>query len=144
MRPRKGKYNPKRKLVKIYDISSQDLSVLASCIGYGGNPEHKKKPGDFGLTPPSGPRAGKSLCDAVEVFTREEALGLLKEGVKKGLISERFDGKWPKNIWSVIEKNGHQVALEAQLESTECGIYHGYPMQEDDPFSQEIIKRWNL
>ncbi len=109
---------------------------------YGGNPEHKKNPGDFNLTPPSVPRAGKSLCDVVEVFKKEKALELLQESIKYGLISARMEGNWPKNIWSVLVFQDEPVPLEAQLESAQIGSYHGYPMQKEDPFCDEIIARW--
>jgi hypothetical protein len=116
------------------------LDKLAQSISYGGNPEHKKNPGDFGLTPPSGPRLGKSLCDAIGIFTRGEALTILKNGLRKGLVSERFDGSWPKNIWSVTE-DGRPV--EAQLENAAMGSYHGYPMPDSDPFAADVLDRWS-
>lgn len=117
----------------------QACAALADKVGYGGNPEHKKNPGDFGLTPPSGPRPGKSLCDAVNIFSRKVALGHLKSGLIKGFISERFNGVWPQNIWAVTDKG---EALEAQLENAETGVYHGYPMPASDPLAAEIIRLW--
>ena len=56
----------------------QRLADLARRARYGGNPEHKRKPGDFGLEPPSSPRQGKTLCDVSGVFTRSRAARLLK------------------------------------------------------------------
>jgi hypothetical protein len=109
-------------------------------LRYGGNPEHKKNPGDFDLTPPSIPRVGKSLCDAVGIFSRQVALELLKAGMLKGLVSERYNGKWPQNIWSVTE-DGHP--LEAQLENPATGAYHGYPMPQSDPLAAEVLDQWN-
>jgi hypothetical protein len=35
-----------------------------------------------------------------------------------------------------------ETPLEAQLESSEKGAYHGYPMQKDDPFCEEVIQQW--
>lgn len=118
----------------------QQYSVLAQKVGYGGNPEHKKNPGDFGLTPPSHPRLGKSLCDDVGIFSRKIALKHLKSGLSKGLISERFNGDWPQNIWSVTEDG---KPLEAQLENPIAGTYHGYPMPEGDPLAADVVQRWN-
>ena len=66
--------------------------MLAGRVTYGGNPEHKRKPGDFGLTPPAAPQADKSLCDAVGVFDLRTALCLLREGIKRGLVSEQVRG----------------------------------------------------
>ena len=55
------------------------------------------------------------------------------------MVSDRMVGEWPKNVWSVTDDG---IAMEAQLEKPEAGIYHGYPMPESDPLSQEIIRRW--
>lgn len=136
IKKRNGKFNLKRKLA--VPMPAEYLDSLAYRVVYGGNPEHKMNPGDFGLTPPSGARPGKSLCDVVHVFSRKEALCLLREGCRSGLISDRFVGYWPKNIWSV--KDG--VPLEAQLESPQIGSYHGYPLHGDDPFYDLILTRW--
>jgi hypothetical protein len=72
-------------------------------VRYGGSPYHKSNPGDFGLTPPAQPRADKTLCDTVEIFEREVALRYLREGIRRGLVSEVPDGGWPKNIWSMTD-----------------------------------------
>jgi hypothetical protein len=75
MQRRPGHFNPKRAMAVATDQGQ--LKLLADTIGYGGNPEHKRRPGDFGLTPPSDPRPHKSLCDSAGIFRREEALGIL-------------------------------------------------------------------
>lgn len=141
MKKRSGNFNPKRKILNLEECDFENLSNLSSQVQYGGNPEHKKNPGDFKLTPPSSPRPAKSLCDSVKVFTRKEALDLLRNGIKIGLVSDRFEGKWPKNVWSVMDDG---IPLEAQIESSEQGSYHGYPMQEEDPFCKEVIKQWRI
>lgn len=139
MKKRNTLFNTKRK------IHARDPDFLRLCeklakkVNYGGNPEHKKNPGDFGLTPPSGPRKGKSLCDDCGVFTRESALKYLRSGLMKGLVSEQFNGEWPQNIWAVMT-NG--MPLEAQLENSILGTYHGYPIPSSDPFGDEVIKQW--
>ena len=106
-------------------------------LRYGGNPEHKRSPGDFGLTPPASPRPLKTLCDQVHIFTRSEATRLLRAGFKKGLFSVQERNGWPQNVWAVTDAG---QPLEAQLESD--GQYHGYPMQEADPFCKEVLDRW--
>lgn len=128
-------------MLKVEDCDFQSLADLASQAQYGGNPEHKRNPGDFGLTPPSGARPGKSLCDAVQVFTRREALKLLRQGIAHGLVSDRLEGQWPKTVWSVLE---NETPLEAQLEDAGRGTYHGYPMQSKDPFCDEVIQQWRI
>ncbi|MBF0143724.1 MAG: hypothetical protein HQL59_09750 [Magnetococcales bacterium] len=141
MRPRRGVFNPKRRLRSLAGTESEQefLDHLASRVGYGGNPEHKRDPGDFGLKPPSDPRPGKTLCDVVGIRTRWEALSLLREGLRRGLVSAGQRGEWPRNVWAVSSDG---VPLEAQLENAERGVYHGYPMPVRDPFRQEVLKCW--
>lgn len=143
MKRRYAQFNPKRKLLTPAEVHTRtdEFGSLANFVRYGGNPEHKKIPGDFGLTPPSDPRQGKSLCDTARIFRRHEAQQLLVVGMRNGLVSDRMIGKWPKNVWSVTDQ-GH--ALEAQLENPELGVYHGYPMPETDPLAQEVLRRWDL
>jgi hypothetical protein len=138
MRKRKS-FNQKRSICSQQDTPDRRevLQDLVRRVSYGGNPEHKKNPGDFGLQPPSSPRLGKTLCDSVGILTRTEALRLLRDGLKRGLVSSQQRGGWPQNVWAVTADGS---PLEAQLERD--GIYHGYPMPENDPFRAEVLKRW--
>ncbi|NEX17768.1 MAG: hypothetical protein C1943_14395 [Halochromatium sp.] len=115
-------------------------TLLASRVSYGGNPEHKRNPGDFGLTPPAAHRRpDKSLCDGTGILTRAAALKLLRAGIRQGLVSEQKRNGWPQNIWAVTDAG---EPVEAMLENPEQGAYHGYPMPEDDPFRTQILERW--
>lgn len=135
-----GRHNPKRRLLEAGPDDLERLRRLAGTARYGGNPEHKRNPRDFGLHPPVSPRPAKSLCDVAEVFKREEAESLLREGLRRGLVSQQERTGWPQNVWAVAP-NG--VPLEAQLENAEQGSYHGYPMPESDPLADEIVRRWS-
>jgi len=139
MKPRYNEFNPKRRLLQPSAEQLTRLRALVNAVSYGGNPEHKKNPGDFGLTPPADPRRGKSLCDVVQIFSRTVALDALKEGLRRGLVSDRMVGAWPKNIWAVANDG---TPLEAQLENPDIGSYHGYPMPDSDPLASEVVKRW--
>lgn len=139
MDTRYRQFNTKRRIRETHPDDLRHLRALSERIGYGGNPEHKKNPGDFGLTPPASPRQGKSLCDIAQIFTRAEALRLLQEGMRKGLVSDREDHGWPKNVWTVTDRD---IPLEAQLENPDTGCYHGYPMPASDPLAAEVLKRW--
>lgn len=139
MQARRDKFGNKRKIRPREMLAEVDRAVLSRKVNYCGNPAHKKNPGDFGLTPPSGPRAGKSLCDVAAIFEKDVASSLLKEGVMRGLVSMQFDGEWPKVIWSVT---ADEIVLEARLENRETGAYHGYPMQSTDPFAELILTQW--
>jgi hypothetical protein len=99
------------------------LASLAARARYSGNPEHKRNPGDFGLKPPARLRRGKGRCDHTGIVTLTAALALLREGLRRGLVSEQFRGEWPQNVWAVTRE---QMPVEAQLEGD--GVYHGHPM----------------
>ena len=141
MKQRRTTFNPKRK-IRPAPLALADLARLIDLAGqikYGGNPEHKRNPGDFGLQPPSTPRLGKSLCDDVQVYSRAEALDLIKQGVRRGLVSEQYRDRWPQNIWSVAS-NG--MPIEAMLENAVTGTYHGYPLIDGDPLAEAVLGRW--
>lgn len=139
MQRRYDRFNRKRRLREWIPEERERFSELADGVRYGGNPEHKRNPGDFDLNPPSWPRKGKSLCDSAGIFTRREALALLRSGLRKGMVGERWEGEWPQNIWAVSESG---IPLEAQLENREMGVYHGYPVPESDPLHDTILRQW--
>ena len=116
------------------------LEGLALKASYGGSPAHKRDPSDFNLTPPAAPREGKTLCDVLGVVTKAQAQALLKQGIAKGLVSVRERNGWPHNVWSVFPDG---TPLEAQLENSESGTYHGYPLQRADPLWDRVLERWN-
>jgi len=138
MKTRNGLFNPKRKLQS--QLSSEQCASLARAVKYTGNPEHKRNPGNFGLTPPADARPHKTLCDDAGIFDKKVAESLLSEGARNGVVSVQMKGDWPQNIWAVTAE-GHPV--EAQLENQDKGTYHGYPMPASDPMRLEILKRWN-
>jgi hypothetical protein len=130
-------YNPKRRIAGA--MVQTELERLAATVRYGGNPEHKRNPGNFGLTPPASPRRHKTLCDEAGIFDRDQALRLLREGIRRGLMSEPRSADYPQNVWAVSME---EVPLEAQLENAANGTYHGYQMPEEDPFRDIVIARW--
>ena len=134
-------FNPKRRICTKQEFQSlqEALSTLLENVNYRGNPEHKRNPGDFGLTPPGAPRPWKTLCDEVQISSRTEAPRLLREGLRRGMISPQQRNGWPQNVWAVTERG---EPLEAQRESD--GLYHGYPMPEADPFREKVLERWAI
>jgi hypothetical protein len=108
-------------------------------VVYTGSPYHKSNPGDFNLIPPVQPRPDASLCDQSGIFTRAEALELLREGVSRGLVSVQQRGEFPQNIWAVTPEG---YPLEAQLENQVQGSYHGYPLEPEDELWSDVLRRW--
>ncbi|MDO9400469.1 MAG: hypothetical protein Q7T46_03245 [Polaromonas sp.] len=49
MKSRYNQFNPKRRFLQPSAEELTRLCDLAKTVAYGGNPEHKKNPGDFGL-----------------------------------------------------------------------------------------------
>ncbi len=137
MMKRYRKFNPKRRLASPYTLTEPELARLTKTVRYTGNPEHKRSPGDFGLTPPAQPHRGKTLCDDVRIFTRANALRYLRLGLERGAVSEQSIDGWPKVIWAVTEDG---TPLEAQRDGS--GSYHGYPMPPQDPMAAEIKRFW--
>lgn len=111
---------------------------MAASARYGGNPEHKLRPKDYGLTPPRNPRPGKAICDGDGEVPKADAERLLKMSFEKGMVSVQTRNGWPQNVWSV--RNGE--AFEAQLEDRERGSYHGYPMPRHDDFREVVLAEW--
>jgi hypothetical protein len=138
MKKRTG-YNPKRKIAPPNHCPEEQRAKWVANAKYGGNPEHKKRPADYDLTPPASPRPGKTLCDAERPLMKPEAEGLLREGFRKGMISQRTDNTWPQNVWAVSDGQ----AFEAQLENSAQGVYHGYPMPLDDDFRTVVMDEWS-
>jgi hypothetical protein len=133
-------YNPKRRIAVSGSVPPHRLGELARKASYGGNPEHKRSPGDYGLTPPASPRPGKTLCDGEKQLLREEAAGLLSAGLRKGMMSPCAADSWPQNVWALSEAG---EAFEAQLENPTLGAYHGYPMPQNDDFRAVVQAEWN-
>lgn len=130
-------FNPKRKIRE--NCAPLLLRTLGEKVRYSGSPLHKRNPRDFGLTPPALPRPDKTLCDELGILKKDEAQELLREGVRRGLISEQERNGYPQNIWAV-SNSGEPV--EAQLENEYQGTYHGYPLPSTDPFRQMVLERW--
>lgn len=138
----RDRFNPKRTLLPMDQVGRMRpaLDELAGRVRYGGNPEHKRDPGDFRLRPPhAAGRPRKTLCDDAGITKRAAALELLREGFRRGLVDARFERGWPLMVWAVAPDG---TPLEATWESVGC--YHGYPMPENDPFREEILEQWRL
>ena len=130
------RFNRKRRVVAA-PPPQEARERLARKVAYVGHPHHKRKPGDFKLTPPAQPRPDKTLCDGAGVKSHAEAKRLLLEGIRRGLISDHAGDGFPRNVWAVTEQG---IVLEAR--GDEKGNYHGYPLFEPDPFRQVVLQRW--
>jgi hypothetical protein len=62
--------------------------------------------------------------------------GALRWSFRRGLVSRRQRDGWPQNVWAITPAG---EPVEAQLEGN--GVYHGYPMPENDPFRDVVLSR---
>jgi hypothetical protein len=136
---RRNGYNPKRRIAPPDFLPEEERGNLSRRVTYGGNPEHKRSPGDYNLTPPAQPRPGKTLCDGNRQILKDEALDLLRNGLQKGMFCPFEHGSWPQNIWSISDTG---EIFEAQIENPTLGTYHGYPVPADDDFRRTIRYEW--
>lgn len=134
---RRTSFNRKRQIQDGRDPS--ELNILAGKLRYGGNPVHKRNPLSFDLPYANRRRWDGSACETAGITKLAQALRLLREGARRGLISVQTRGGFPQNVWAVTQDG---IPLEAQLENREQGSYHGYPMDETDDFREEVLKRW--
>lgn len=132
-------FNHKRRLV-VSKPPDTALRALAARVTYLGSPYHKRTPGDFGLVPPFQPRPDKTLCDDAGIVRVADAIHWLREGIRRGMISDAREGNLPKHIWAVTESG---VVLEATCTNGVIGQYHGYPLSEPDPFREVILEKWS-
>ncbi len=128
--------------MKIDDsISQQDRQSLCDKVQYVGNPVHKRNPGDFGLIPPSAAKYPKTLCDPTGIFRKEDALKVMQDGIRHGLVSQSYEGEFPRLVWGIHHHGESCFVLEFRLDSVQ-GTYHGYPLQKMDARYQEVLKKW--
>ena len=116
--PRRVSFNTKRKIR--HDCGPDEPAMLARRVRCTGDPEHRSDPGDFDLTPRMAPRPYRTPCNEVGINRTKAALNLMKEGIRRGLMSEQQRGGFPQNTWAVTEDG---FPLEAQLENQSQGAY---------------------
>lgn len=133
--PRHGN-NPKRRIAPPDWIDLAARTRLAESLTYVGSAHHKRRPGDYGLHPPTNPRPWKSLCDSNGPVLLAEARGLLRQGILKGMFSIFDDDGEPKYVWSVDESNR---PYEAKVG---LGGYHGYLLEDADDMSKLVLREW--
>lgn len=122
-------------------LTPEERRDLRQRARYEGNPQHKRNPADFGLTPPAAPRPEKTLCDEAGVLRRAEAEALLLAAIERGLASEADAAPGtPKQLW-VVDAQGR--VFEAMHGGSRVGCYHGYPIRQSDPLFARIVRAWS-
>jgi hypothetical protein len=118
---------------KIADPGGRDLEAPASEARYVGSPEHKDVP-SFAGQPKH--RADASICDRSLAADRERAQGWLEKAIRRGAVSEHWEGRFPRYVWY---KEGETV-YEGRLVNRDQGWYKGYPLTaEESPPGIEVF-----
>lgn len=121
-------------------LDATEKAFLHANARYEGSPDHKRNPGDFGLTPPASPRKDKTLCDEVAVFLVAQARELFARAIDGGLVSEGTgQNDFPRRMWLVHVNRVYELKLGGSL----TGSYHGYPVRRSNPYYDLIVKAWN-
>lgn len=129
--------SPDRRIMPAGGISATDLKALTRRLTYGGSSYHKLRSNDYGLSPPFSPRPHKSPCDDRRAVRKTEAIRLLKEGIRRGMVSALAAGGVPKYVWAVAEDG---LIFEAKTAPPNT-VYHGYRLLEDDADMRELVQR---
>lgn len=120
-------------------LTPAEQAFLRANTRYEGNPQHKRNPQDFGLTPPASPRRDATLCDEAGQIKLARAVDLLALAIDNGLVSEvSAAGDYPKQMWAY---DGEYV-FEAMYTSGVAGAYHGYPIRQSDPLFEAVVEAW--
>ncbi len=122
-------------------VPAAELKRIASIAQYGSSANHKLRPGDYGFTPPSNPRPSKSPCDDLRQVLKLEATKLLREGIRRGMVSRIEPNHVPKYVWAVDQRGEVYEAKTKPGQETTC---HGYRLGEDErQMRAEVLSEWN-
>lgn len=113
--------------------------MLKSRIRYEGSGHHKKHPADYGFER-ANPIPTKTLCDEFRPLRLAEAKALLFSGIDKGMVSKTGNDDIPNYIWSVSETG---EVFEAKTHRSTPGVYHGYPLKDNDDMKPVVLKVWS-
>jgi hypothetical protein len=137
MRNRSGS-NPTRRIVDHALITQDQVNHLLKRVRYVGSGHHKRCPADYGLER-TNPRPTSSLCDVSRTITLSEATSLLRKCIKRKMVSRLLQDGLPKYVWSVSDAG---EVFEAKTHPNTAGIYHGYPLEEQDDMRARVLKTW--
>lgn len=138
MKKRQGN-NPKRRVAPGVSLTNGAwLQDLAQRVRYVGSGHHKRYPADYGFER-TNPIPSKSLCDAIMPVSLVQAQAWLFAGILHGMISSPAPDGFPKYVWFVTDDG--QV-FEAKTHPSTPGLYHGYPLEEEDLMRKHIRSLW--
>lgn len=136
--PKRRVSSPKRRIVSQASVCVENIRLCEKMAKYVGSAYHKRTPGDYRFVPPASPRPNKSLCDGSRSLNLAEAEALFREGLRRGMYSEKGSNCLPKYVWAV-DADGHVFEAKCSHGGTE---YHGYELGDDDAMRRVVRKEW--
>jgi hypothetical protein len=131
---------PDRRILPANALDPAEVKRIALDARYGGSAIHKLHPGNYGFHPPTNPRPSKPLCDDRRPIPDTEAATLMREGIRKGMISQTEPGQLPKYVWAVDEWG---EVYEAKTKPGQETLYHGYRLGDDErQMRAEVLSEW--
>lgn len=101
-------------------------SELAEKVKYVGSAEHKAEPVHRSYDMHPALCSDASRCDGG--IERETAEKVLREAVRRQLVSTEFKGGFPRYAWGLVDNVPHQAMLTNQTK----GEYKGWPIRFDE------------
>lgn len=100
--------------------------ALALRVKYRGSSEHKARPIDPSFDVEPALRSDASQC--MPEIERSEAEQALRRAVRSRVVSEQFEGIFPRYAWAVVRGRYHI----ARLINREAGEYKGWPIEDSE------------
>jgi hypothetical protein len=119
-----GRHRDLHEVGVIYPPQNANLNAIAEEAWYGGASYHKKTPSFAG---PPGWRPGKTACPSRFKDQQDMLTGWIKEAIRRGVVSEEFQGDFPAVVW-YLDTERDEV-YRAELTQRTTGEYHGYPIK---------------
>ena len=141
MRPRRrGRAISKKVVACMSDLDESELECMASEVQYHPSEFHKTLEAlqRWNLSSP-GRRRGKMACpDTGPVSSRKRVVRLLKEAIRRGMVSRARRDSWPNRVWAIGPDDG---VYEAKL--TKAGLYHAFPLRGPSAFVRHLRIEWS-
>jgi len=101
----------------------QVLARAAAAATYKGSGKHKNYPSPNGEWQPVH-RGDTERCSSYRDETWQQFAALLRDAIRAGIVSDEFEGGFPKRVWAWLDG----VLHEARLTNSGHGEYHAFPL----------------
>ncbi len=129
-------HRPKRRVIGKWPVEAEPPEALAEKVSYVGSPEHKDHPSSAG---PPRLRTDATPCEPHMTKDLGRNSEALKEGIRRRCTSARFEGGFPKYVWTWIGG----CLYEARHINGPQGTYKGYRLEEMEwPKDPDGLLKW--